>query len=125
MNFTDTFNHTWESVSELFIIDNIPDEPEAVLIWPRGGEVIDEGVDILAMVRDTENNIHSVGFYYLNESGNWSLIDKTRHVGEYVYATTWDTNQLSNGTYSVKVISEDRNLYMDEDVIMVTVLHGG
>ena len=71
-----------------------------------------------------EDNIHSVTFSYLNESGNWSAIGYTQF-GIFAYITQFDTNLLTNGTYDIKVKAEDRNLYMDEEVITVTILHGG
>lgn len=124
VNFTDTHNHTWERVSEPFIIDNIPDPPKVEFLNLRDGDFLDDKVIVYAEITDEENNVYSVGFYYFNAMENWEIINETRHLGEYVYATTWDTNQLANGTYSIKVRAEDRNLYMDEYMITVVVLHG-
>jgi proteasome lid subunit RPN8/RPN11 len=130
VNFTDSRNHTWEKVSEPFIIDNIPDPPNPrFFIDPDAGNVLDKIVDIYAEVKDEENNIYNVEFYYLNISQyptqNWTQITNSRHVGEHMYATTWDTGPLLNGTYSIKVEAQDRNLYMGKDEITVNILHGG
>lgn len=125
-NFTDSKNNTWEKVSEPFIIDNIPDVPQAQLIWPWPGAYIDNQVDIVASIIDSENNIYIVRFYYQNGSGNWSRIENTKSWPEEdLYKTSWDTNPLENGTYQIKVDAWDRNLYMGMDEITVTVSHGG
>ncbi len=124
VNFTDTNGNTWEKVSELFIVDNIPDPPEARFINVREGDILNGTITLFATVEDIEDNIYSVTFYYLNESGNWSAIGNTRF-DIFVYITQFDTNLLTNGTYDIKVKAEDRNLYMDEEVITVTILHGG
>lgn len=125
VNFTDNSNDTWEKTSEQFIIDNIPDIPKPRFLDPREGDILDDKVIIYSEVKDEEDNIYSVGFYHRNMTGNWSKIQENRHLGEYVYVTDWDTNLLHNGTYYLKIKAEDRNLYMDEDVITVNILHDG
>ena len=124
VNFTDTLDNTWEEVSEPFIIDNIPDFPEPRFLDPRDGDTIGGEVILYAEVMDEEDNVHSVNFYYLTESGSWSLINETKF-DKFVYITIFDTNKLSNGTYQIKVKAEDRNLYIGEEVITVNVLNGG
>lgn len=124
VNFTDTLDNTWEEVSEPFIIDNIPDFPEPRFLDPRDGDTIGGEVILYAEVMDEEDNVHSVTFYCLTGSGNWSLINETKF-DKFVYITIFDTNKLSNGTYQIKVKAEDRNLYIGEEVISVNVLNGG
>ncbi|UCG69553.1 MAG: Mov34/MPN/PAD-1 family protein [Thermoplasmata archaeon] len=123
VNFSDSLDHTWEKDSEPFIIDNTPDPPSVRFLDPRNRQTIDGNITIYAEVKDNENNIYSVGFYYENSTINWSKIGETRYVGELVYVTNWDTNQFRNGTYTIKVEAEDRNLYMDEEMITVNILH--
>lgn len=123
VNFTDTLDQTWEKDSEPFIIDNIQDPPSVRFLYPRNREIIDGNITIYSEVKDDENNIYSVGFYYENSTINSTKIGETIHVGELVYRTNWDTNQLPNGTYQIKVKAEDRNLYMDEENITVYILH--
>jgi hypothetical protein len=89
---------------------------------PRDGDLLDGIVKIVAEVSDIDDNVHSVWFHYSNASGNWSLVNDTRK-GTFVYISYFDTNKLVNGTYFIKVTAEDRNLYMEEEVITVTVLH--
>jgi proteasome lid subunit RPN8/RPN11 len=123
VNFTDTLDQTWEKDSEPFIIDNIRDPPSVRFLYPRNMEIIDGNITIYSEVKDDENNIYSVGFYYENSTINRTKIGETRHIGELVYVTNWNTNQLPNGTYEIKVEAEDRNLYMDEEIITVYIIH--
>jgi proteasome lid subunit RPN8/RPN11 len=125
VNFTDNKENTWEKVSMAFIIDNVPDSPQVRVLDPDEGDIINENIIIYAEIMDPENNIHSVGFYYQNASINETKINPTEHVGGAVYKTTWGIGPLTNGTYDIRVKAEDRNLYMDEDMITVTILHGG
>lgn len=123
VNFTDTSNSTWQKISDSFIIDNIPDVPKPRFLDPRDGDILDGIVTIFAEVSDIENNVYGVWFYYCNATGNWSVINETQQ-DKFVYVVNFDTNQLPNGTYFIRVSAEDRNLYMDEDVITVNILHG-
>ncbi|MEE9150916.1 MAG: Mov34/MPN/PAD-1 family protein [Thermoplasmata archaeon] len=124
VNFTDTLNNTWERASEPFIIDNIPDIPDVSFMNLRRGDTLNGNKTVYVEVKDEENNIYSVKFFYLNSTRNWSEIGKSRYVEYHLYATDWDTNQFRNGTYTIKVVAEDRNLYMDEEMITVNIQHG-
>jgi proteasome lid subunit RPN8/RPN11 len=123
VNFTDSFNHTWEKVSEPFIIDNIPDIPYVNFMNIRRGDILDDNVTIYGEVKDEEDNVFNVKFFLQNSSRNWTEIGESRYVGDNIYKTDWDTNQLQNGTYRIKIWAEDRNLYMDEMEITVNIRH--
>jgi len=124
VNFTDSFNHTWERVSEPFIIDNIPDIPDVNFMNLRRGDTLDGNVTIYGEVKDREDNVFSVKFFLQNSLRNWTEIGESRYVGDHIYGTDWDTNQLENGTYRIKIWAEDRNLYMQEMEITVNIRHG-
>jgi proteasome lid subunit RPN8/RPN11 len=126
VNFTDSFNHTWERLSEKFIINNILDVPQVRFIDPEDGVEVSENVTFLANITDSENNIHDIGFYYSNQSGNWSKINDTLdwEAGN-IYTATLNTNLLSDEPYIIKVEVVDRNLYKGMDEITVIISNGG
>lgn len=124
VNFSDSKDNFWEGISELFIIDNIPDVPEVKFLDPREGDIIDGIFTIYTEATDSENNIFSVEFYYKDDTGNWTIIGEAGH-DQFVYITIWDTGPLVNGTYQIKALCVDSNLYIAEVVITVDVLHGG
>jgi proteasome lid subunit RPN8/RPN11 len=125
VNFTDSLDHTWEGISDAFIIDNIPDAPNVRFIDPEDGDKIKENVTFRAVITDLENNLFNVSFYYLNQSGNWSIINDTNHwMQEDEYIAKMNTNILPNGTYIFRVEATDRNLYMGWDEITVTISNG-
>ncbi len=129
VNFTDSQNKTWEGVSVSFIIDNIPDIPQITIVYPRENDTLDSNVNLYAEVVDSESNINSVSFSYINVSNttaNWSKIPDTQYWSEFdVFITPWDTNPLPNGTYLLRITAMDRNKYMDEKVISVNIIHNG
>jgi proteasome lid subunit RPN8/RPN11 len=124
VNFSDSKENIWEGISELFIIDNIPDIPEVRFLDPREGDIIDGIFTIYADVTDSEDNVFNVEFYCKNETGNWTIINEVVH-DQFIYIATWDTEPLVNGTYQIKASCVDSNLYITEVVITVDVLHGG
>jgi proteasome lid subunit RPN8/RPN11 len=125
VNFTDSFNHTWEGLSGAFIIDNIPDVPKVRFMDPEDGSIIKENVTFVAEIIDPEDNLYEVGFYYLNQSGNWSVLNETDHWKNHpIYTASLNTNILPNGTYTFKVEATDRNLYMGLDEITVIISNG-
>jgi proteasome lid subunit RPN8/RPN11 len=124
VNFSDSKENFWEGISELFIIDNVPDVPDVRFLDPREGDIIDGIFTIFVEVSDSENNVFNVELYYTNETGNWTIINEVIH-DQFVYIATWDTGALVNGTYQIKALSEDSNLYITEAIITVEVLHGG
>jgi proteasome lid subunit RPN8/RPN11 len=124
VNFSDSKDNFWEGISELFIIDNIPDVPDLRFLDPREGDIIDGIFAIYAEVTDSENNVFNVEFYFKNETGNWTIINEVGH-DQFVYIATWNTGALVNGTYQIKALCVDSNLYIAEAVITVDVLNGG
>lgn len=124
VNFTDSEGNLWEGLSKLFTIDNVPDVPEVRFLDPRTGDTVQGNITIYTEITDSENNIHDVRFYFGIENGNWTQINETGH-DQLVYVASWDTEPLLNGTYQIKAVVEDSNLYIGEAVITVFVLNGG
>jgi proteasome lid subunit RPN8/RPN11 len=124
VNFTDSKNHTWHKVSRKFIIDNVPDFPEPLILFPYDGDTLTGRVEIISKVWDEENNIHKVKLQFMNATINWTTIIDTTNLGGGVYQTFWDTRSLNETTpYALKVYAEDRNIYIEEHYITVEIKH--
>jgi hypothetical protein len=124
VNFTGSKNHTWHKVSRAFIIDNIPDEPEPLILFPFEGDNLTGDVEIITKVWDEEHNVFRVYLSYSNDTVNWTKINSTTDLGNDVYLTKWDTISLNETTpYSLRVVAEDRNKYIDEHYITVSIIH--
>lgn len=122
VNFTDSFKHTWEELSEIFIINNILDKPQVRFIDPEDGIEVSENVTFRAEITDLDNNIHKIGFYYSNQSVNWTEINNTLDwVEGNIYTATLNTNLLSDEPYNIKVDVVDRNHYKGTDEITVII----
>jgi proteasome lid subunit RPN8/RPN11 len=125
VNFTDTLGQTWAASTRPFIIDNVEDIPIVRLIDPRNGDEIEENVTFLAEMADTENNIYTFGFYYRNDTSNWTVMNITeRWPNRDFYMAILNTNVVGDGNLTVKVEAKDRNLYMGVDEIKVIVSNG-
>jgi hypothetical protein len=124
VNFTDSKNHTWHGVSKAFIIDNIPDIPEPLILYPFDGDTLTGEAEIISKVWDDENNLYKVVLSYRNATINWTKINGTKEIGEDVYITKWDTRSLNETTpYSIRVFAEDRNKYSETHYITVYISH--
>lgn len=126
VNFTDSLKHTWQGFSEKFIINNKLDIPEVRFIDPEDGDEVSANVTFIAEIIDSEKNIHSIGFYYSNQSGNWSKINDTLDwAAGNLYTAKLNTNQLADEPYNIKVEVVDRNEYKGKDEITVIISNGG
>jgi hypothetical protein len=126
VNFTDSLNHTWERLSEKFIINNILDKPEARFIDPDDGDEISGIVKFRVEILDIENNLYNISFYYSNLTGNWSKINDTLYWPEDdLYTAKLNTSSLPDEPYNIKVEVVDRNNYKGMDEITVIISNGG
>ncbi len=125
VNFTDTLKQTWAATTRPFVIDNVEDIPLVRMMDPKPGDEISENVTFMAEIADPENNIFTFGFYYRNDTINWTMINITdRWPNRNFYIAILNTNVVMNGNLSVKVEATDRNLYMGIDEIKVIVSNG-
>lgn len=124
VNFTDSKNHTWHEVSKNFIIDNDPDFPEPLILFPDDGDTLTGVAEIITKVWDEEDNIYRVTLSFSNDTVNWTKINDTTYLGRGVYQTFWNTRSLNETTpYVLRVLAVDRNKYIDEHYITVEILH--
>jgi len=125
VNFTDSKNRTWgNEVSRSFIIDNIPDHPDPVILYPHDGDTLTGSAEIITKVWDDENNIYRVTVSFSNDTVNWTKINDTVDRKGGLYQTYWDTTALNETTpYSLRVVAEDSNKYIVRHYITVNILH--
>lgn len=95
---------------------NLP--PTVTVLYPNGGEVVNETITIKATANDPDGTITNVEFLYSSDNGtNWtSLANRTMHLFEE-YRYNWDTTTVSNGAeYLIKAIATDDNGATASDV---------
>ena len=83
--------------------------PEITFIAPQQGVPLSSLESIVVEVIDLENDVESVTFYYSSDNLTWELIDsKSKPEKENLYLTIWNTEEMYNGEYYIKVRAIDK-----------------
>ncbi len=118
-NVSDTHGHSSEDISDrVFFIHNTQfNSPEVYVIYPNGGEILNDNIILQGTAFDLEENIDTSGlkFYYSNDSkSTWHLIgvqadgiQQPENPLQRSFELSWDTNSVSDGFYWLKVEAVD------------------
>ncbi len=96
-----------------FIIHNTLFNPPIVkIVAPQDNETVKRRISLEAEVIDLENNVDTVEFYYSTDQEIWILIGTAQdpiEVGGNIFTVLWNTEDVFDGEYWLKVIAIDDN----------------
>jgi hypothetical protein len=96
-----------------FIIHNNLDNPPTItIISPSPGSTAQGTVTVQVQVDDLEDNVEVIEFYYSKNNEDWELIGTSTsptEVGGNIYTMSWNTNDLYDGEYFIRVVAKDNN----------------
>ncbi len=94
---------------KVIVHNNRNNPPKITLKQPRIGVPLSRIQSIIAEVIDFENDVESVSFFYSSNNKDWELIDTVYKVGkDNTYYIMWNTENVYNGKYYIKVVAIDR-----------------
>jgi len=83
--------------------------PIVTFVEPKKDLKLERIQSIVVEVIDFENDIDSVSFFYTSNNKTWNLIDtRYRPDKDNFYKTVWNTENVKNGLYYLKVIAKDK-----------------
>ncbi|MCK5561892.1 MAG: hypothetical protein KAJ51_14935, partial [Thermoplasmata archaeon] len=109
------------NVGRIYLL-SITRVPRIRMVYPLGGEVLNETVAINATVIDPDNNIDNnfgVRFFYSTDLDTWTTIgeDKSPTGLDNIYEQSWDTTSLPDGSnYYLKAWVRDLDLNSGENI---------
>jgi hypothetical protein len=96
------------STDYIIVHNNLNNKPIIQIISPSKQDPVGLRANIVAEVIDFEDDVAMVSFYYSKDNKSWELIDeREKPESENRYRTIWDTNELTNGDYYLKVKATD------------------
>ncbi|WP_455392015.1 integrin alpha, partial [[Eubacterium] cellulosolvens] len=83
--------------------------PKITLKQPLVGLPLDPIQSIIVEVIDFDNDVESVTFLYSSDNVTWELIDsRLKPERGNTYKTVWNTEQIYNGKYYLKIVAKDK-----------------
>ncbi len=94
--------------SKIIIHNNQNNPPIIKLKQPQDGIPLAKIQSIIVEVTDFEDDVVSVSFFYSKNKESWTLIDTVYKPNKNnVYYTRWNTEELYNGKYYLKILAID------------------
>ena len=96
------------SDKEIIVHNRKTNPPKITFKTPRENFPLDPIQSIVVEVFDFDNDVESVSFYYSTNKNTWVLIDSRLKPDKgSTYRTVWNTGEIYNGRYYLKVIATD------------------
>jgi hypothetical protein len=112
-----------------FVIHNDQFNPPVVKITsPQNNETVKLRIELEADVFDMEDNVNEVRFYYSSDQIDWTLINTTlspTEPGGDIYRVLWNTEDVFDGEYWLKVIARDNSSLTGEAYSGVIFVENG
>lgn len=114
-----TDNNGVDVSNEQVMVHNKRDNPPKISFkTPNILVPLSELESIVVEVIDFESDVESVSFYYSTDNESWELIDtRLNPEKDNLYKTYWNTNEVYNGKYYIKIQAKDK-LGNHEELIM-------
>ncbi|RME08493.1 MAG: hypothetical protein D6803_01095 [Anaerolineae bacterium] len=82
-----------------------PPPPPAEILSPLAGEAVQGRTPILGTVRGDQLDAWELSFGYAqDETGTWFLIDRDESPVEAARLSEWDTSQITDGLYNLRLV---------------------
>lgn len=82
-----------------------PPPPPGVILSPLAGEAVQGRTPILGTVLDDQLDAWELYFGYAHdETGTWFLIDRDESPVEAARLSEWDTSQITDGLYNLRLV---------------------
>jgi len=97
------------SDGQVIVHNQLTNPPMIRFILPNKDVPLSILESIIVEVIDFDNDVKSVSFYYSEDNETWELIDtKYKPERDNVYKTVWNTEEVFNGKYYIKIIALDQ-----------------
>jgi hypothetical protein len=99
----DFYNH------QVIVHNNQDNPPTITLKQPRLDVPLIKNQPIIVEIFDFEDDVESVLFFYSTDNASWQVIDTVNQPSKNnVYMTRWDTGEMNNGDYYLKIVAIDQ-----------------
>ena len=97
------------SDGQVIVHNHLTNPPMIRFILPNKGVPLSILESIIVEVIDFDGDVESVSFYYSEDNETWDLIDtKYKPERDNLYKTVWNTEEVYNGKYYIKIIARDQ-----------------
>jgi hypothetical protein len=94
---------------EVIVHNNQDNPPKITLKQPRLDVPLIKIQQIVVDIFDFEDDVESVLFFYSTDNESWQVIDTVNQPSKNnVYMTRWDTGEVNNGEYYLKIVAIDK-----------------
>ncbi|WP_455393187.1 hypothetical protein [[Eubacterium] cellulosolvens] len=98
-----------QSNQRIIVHNRLTNPPRITFKQPKSDVPLPRIVSIIVEVIDFEDDVESVSFYYSSDNITWKLIDsRLKPDINKVYKTIWNTENILNGEYYIKVMAKDK-----------------
>jgi len=94
----------------LFTINNVNEAPSILVLYPNGGETVDDTITITWSASDSDYDTLSFTVYYRESTGSW--IQLIAGISANSYA--WNTNSIVDGDYYIRIVASDGSLTAED-----------
>ncbi len=103
----------------LVTIDNT--NPEAQITSPESGETVSGTINIEGTARDANFKEYTLAYGQRTNPSSWSTITTSTTLVSSDTLTSWDTTQIDDGIYTLKLTCEDEAANVSEDALIVII----
>jgi hypothetical protein len=123
---TDNIYLSSEDLTVLFEIDN-PDSPIIKILSPvSDGETFTGILTLKANCTDPDLDLNHTSFYYSQDDISWEYIGRDFEGQDNEYQHDWDTEDLADGDYRIKVVANDTSgLHSEELSVQFKIYNPG